>query len=127
MPDNEVNTLTDITNVIGVLAYASNVTLVGQSKTSGIPAGCATVTVSGNCAVSIALKDIIDVAKEIAKLTEKKKKIEAQLSTLNETVSKPDYEEKVPLGVRTNHQEKIQALTAESKQIDEAMGALKDS
>lgn len=45
--------------------------------------------------------------KEIAKLNAKRQKIEAQLQKLCEMMNQLDYDEKVPLGVRTDNQEKV--------------------
>lgn len=56
------------------------------------------------------MQDIIDVAKELAKLGDKKTKLESQLHKLDEIMSKADYEQKVPLGVRTNNAEKVDKL-----------------
>uniref|UniRef100_A0A0M3HG53 Val_tRNA-synt_C domain-containing protein n=1 Tax=Ascaris lumbricoides TaxID=6252 RepID=A0A0M3HG53_ASCLU len=81
----------------------------------------------GKPTATLVLEDIIDVAKELAKLGDKKTKLESQLHKLDEIMSKTDYEQKVPLGVRTNNAEKKDSLCIELKHINEAVAALKTS
>ena len=50
---------------------------------------------------------IIDVQKELAKLNAKKEKNEQAIQKIVELEKAADYETKVPLGVRTNNQEKV--------------------
>ncbi|KAH7719353.1 Valyl-tRNA synthetase [Aphelenchoides avenae] len=119
--------LAELTSMIGTLAAANKVTLVSPAEKAQIPAGCAKVTVSAKCAVSIALQGIIDVSKEISKLNAKRDKLAQQVQKLEELTSKPDYEEKVPLGVRTNNAEKMQSLSTEMKHLEEAVQALSAS
>uniref|UniRef100_A0A0R3Q8K8 valine--tRNA ligase n=1 Tax=Brugia timori TaxID=42155 RepID=A0A0R3Q8K8_9BILA len=69
---------------------------------------------------------IINVPKEIAKLTDREEKVIAQLQKLDETLSSPAYN-KVPLGIRNNNVEKRALLLAESKHLKEAIIALKNS
>jgi hypothetical protein len=45
----------------------------------------------------------------VKKLEDKKTRLEAQLTKLNETVAKPDYLTKVPEGVRDQNAEKVPA------------------
>ena len=47
------------------------------------------------------------MAKEVAKLENKKKQLDGQLKKLTETSQKPDYETKVPEKVRTQNAEKV--------------------
>lgn len=48
--------LAELTPMVGTLAAANQVTLVSPAEKAQIPAGCAKVTVSAKCAVSIALQ-----------------------------------------------------------------------
>lgn len=105
-PD-DLNEVVDLTQLIATLASSTNVTLLTIEEKSKIPTGCATVTVSAKCTVSIGLQGIIDVEKETSKLEAKRQKIEAQLQKLRETMSQADYDQKVPLGVQTNNKERV--------------------
>lgn len=50
------NEVADWTQLIGTLGSSNKVTLLTSDEKSQIPSGCATVTVSAKCTVSIALK-----------------------------------------------------------------------
>uniref|UniRef100_A0A914CX14 Valine--tRNA ligase n=1 Tax=Acrobeloides nanus TaxID=290746 RepID=A0A914CX14_9BILA len=125
-PD-DLNEVVDLTQLIATLASSTNVTLLIIEEKSKIPTGCATVTVSAKCTVSIGLQGIIDVEKETSKLEAKRQKIEAQLQKLRETMSQADYDQKVPLGVQTNNKERADALELEFGHLSEAIHALKSN
>lgn len=115
----------DLTTLIGILASSQKVSVLSKDERKNLPDGCAQITVSAKCNVFLALKDIIDITKELSKLGEKEAKVTAQLEKLDEIMSKPDYEEKVPLGVRTNNAEKKESLMVELGHLKEAVSALK--
>ncbi|VDD90962.1 unnamed protein product [Enterobius vermicularis] len=123
----DADAIKGLTPLIATLASSQKVTIIDSSQLSEIPHGCARVTVSAKCGVSLALEGIIDLEKEIAKLGEKQSKLNAQLAKLGEVMAKPDYESKVPLGVRTNNSEKRDMLLAELAHIEDALEALKAS
>ncbi|VDM60684.1 unnamed protein product [Angiostrongylus costaricensis] len=74
---------------------------------NNVPAGCAHVIISSRCTVYIALQGIIIVERELTKLTEKKRKLEKNVTRLAEQEERPDYEIKVPLPVRATNAEKV--------------------
>uniref|UniRef100_A0AAF5PKK1 Valine--tRNA ligase n=1 Tax=Wuchereria bancrofti TaxID=6293 RepID=A0AAF5PKK1_WUCBA len=91
-----------------------------------LPSDSVQLVVSATCMISLPLEGIINVPKEIARLTDKEEKVIAQLQKLEETVSSPSYN-KVPLGIRNNNAEKRALLLAESKHLKEAIIALENS
>uniref|UniRef100_A0A915A9X0 Valine--tRNA ligase n=1 Tax=Parascaris univalens TaxID=6257 RepID=A0A915A9X0_PARUN len=127
MEKEEADAVGDLVTLISTLTSSQMVSILTGDQDSEIPKGCAQITVSARCKASLALQDIIDVAKELAKLGEKKTKLESQLDKLDEIMSKRDYEQKVPLGVRTNNAEKKDSLCIELKHINEAIAALEAS
>ena len=54
---------------------------------------------------------LIDVPKEIAKLEDKKKRLDNTLKKLQDAAAKPDYETKVPANVRESNAQKVRRLT----------------
>ncbi|VDM97144.1 unnamed protein product [Thelazia callipaeda] len=83
--------------------------LLDANQINNLPAGCAQVIVSSTCKVGLLLEGIIDISKEISKLTGKQQKLMAQIHKLEELMSSSAYD-KVPLGVRTNNNEKVKCL-----------------
>jgi valyl-tRNA synthetase len=123
--DTKKEELADLTPLIGTLASANNVNLLtATDDKSAIPVGCAKVTVSAKCTVSIALQGVLDIAKEVTKLNAKRQKLQQQVEKLKEVTAKADYEEKVPLGVRNNNTEKLQSMNTELKHLEEAIEVL---
>lgn len=54
---------------------------------------------------------LIDVEKEVAKLTTKKGELEKQMEKLEEKMKKSDYSEKVPAKVQEQDAEKVRDIT----------------
>lgn len=127
MDKEDADGVGDLTTLISTLTSSKQVSILTPDQSSQIPKGCAQITVSAKCKASLALQGIIDVAKEITKLNDKKAKLDTQVQKLDDAMSKPDYERKVPLGVRTNNAEKKESLCTQIKHINEAIDALKDS
>ncbi|VDM14137.1 unnamed protein product [Wuchereria bancrofti] len=105
---------------------SSEVSLLTADKVEQLPSDSVQLVVSATCMISLPLEGIINVPKEIARLTDKEEKVIAQLQKLEETVSSPSYN-KVPLGIRNNNAEKRALLLAESKHLKEAIIALENS
>ena len=59
------------------------------------------------------LQGLIDIAKEITKLEDKKAKLSAQLGKLQETTSQDDYVKKVPENVRQQNSERVRVLDSQ--------------
>ncbi|VBB29773.1 unnamed protein product [Acanthocheilonema viteae] len=104
----------------------AKVFLLTADKAQQIPRDSIQLIVSATCRISLLLEGIIDVPKEITKLTDRQEKLMVQLQKLQETMSSPAYN-KVPLGIRNNNAEKVASLSAESKHLNEAIIALKNS
>uniref|UniRef100_A0A8R1XQ43 valine--tRNA ligase n=1 Tax=Onchocerca volvulus TaxID=6282 RepID=A0A8R1XQ43_ONCVO len=123
---SEVIEMEDLIPLITTLTSSSKVSLLTANKIQQMPPDSVQVVVSATCKISLLLKNIIDVPKEIMKLTDREEKLMVQLKKLEETMSSPSYS-KVPLGIRNNNAEKIASLLAESKHLNEAIIALKNS
>ncbi|GMR32510.1 hypothetical protein PMAYCL1PPCAC_02705, partial [Pristionchus mayeri] len=122
--EGEKHSMHKLNALIGTLAYSNEVRILSGSEESQVPSGCAHLTISATTKVFIALEGIIDPAKEKAKLAGKKTKLEASISKISELEASPDYSTKVPLGVRTNNEEKKEALRKELASIEAAIAAL---
>eukprot|EP00080_Pristionchus_pacificus_P004401 PDM64421.1 vars-2 [Pristionchus pacificus] len=112
--DGEKTSLEKLSGLIGTLASSNKVTILSGSEESKVPSGCAQMTISASTKVFIALEGIIDAAKEKAKLGGKKSKLETSIAKIEELQKSRDYETKVPLGVRTNNEEKKNELKNQS-------------
>ena len=88
------------------------------------PEGCAIVPVSDVCEAYIMLKGFIDVKKEIERLNSKEAKIRGPLNKLKASTEMADYEEKVPIEVRTANNERLRQLETELDKVIDALKAL---
>lgn len=89
------------------------------------PAGCAILTVSGQCEVHLLLKGLIEVDKEIAKLQKKQVQLEQTVNKLKQSMEASDYTIKVPTEVQTANTEKLEQSESEIQRIINAMDTLK--
>ncbi|XP_060570722.1 valine--tRNA ligase-like [Ruditapes philippinarum] len=88
------------------------------------PTGCAVQTVSAKCETHFMIKDFIDIDKELKKLTGKKERLVGQLQKIESSMTKADYETKVPEDVRQKESEKKSELTQEIEKLSQAMEML---
>lgn len=89
------------------------------------PAGCAILTVTGQCEVHLLLKGLIQVDKELQKLEKKKVQLEQTVEKLKKAAEASDYDSKVPAEVRQANVEKLDSSEAEIVRITNAMETLK--
>ncbi|WKY15190.1 hypothetical protein Q1695_000577 [Nippostrongylus brasiliensis] len=122
--EEDLKCLTSLKSLIETLASSNKVEILLNAGPDAVPQGCAHVTISSRCTAYIALQDIINVERELAKLAGKKEKIEAAVAKIVEQEKRPDYETKVPLPVRITNTEKKESLLTEIKSIEAAMAAL---
>uniref|UniRef100_A0A8C1QDF4 Valine--tRNA ligase n=1 Tax=Cyprinus carpio TaxID=7962 RepID=A0A8C1QDF4_CYPCA len=91
---------------IQTLSYSQAIhPVVGGDST--IPQGCAVAIASDKCTVHLMLKGLIDLEKEVTKLTAKKGELEKQMEKMKEKMAKNDYKEKVPVKVQEADAEKV--------------------
>lgn len=64
----------------------------------------------GPCHFVLPHQGLIDVEKEVAKLTTKKGEVEKQMEKLEEKMKKSDYREKVPVKVQEQDAEKVRKM-----------------
>ncbi|KAI4890325.1 hypothetical protein NFI96_018351 [Prochilodus magdalenae] len=88
---------------------------------SAIPVGCAVAIASDKCSVHLMLKGLIDLEKEVTKLTTKKGELEKQMEKLAEKMKKSDYREKVPAKVQELDAEKLRQSQTELEKVKEAI------
>ncbi|KAI5620474.1 valine--tRNA ligase [Silurus asotus] len=105
---------------IQTLSYSQAIHPVTGSEGT-IPDGCAVAIASDKCTVHLMLKGLIDVEKEVAKLTTKKGELEKQMEKLEEKMKKSDYKEKVPLKVQEQDADKLRQSQIELQKVTEAM------
>lgn len=89
------------------------------------PAGCAILTVTGQCEVHLLLKGLIQVDKELQKLEKKKIQLVQTVEKLNQAIQASDYATKVPIEVQQTNAEKLDQSKTEIERIIAAMKTLK--
>lgn len=105
---------------LATISYCSKIELDATP-----PAGCAILTVSGQCEVHLLLKGLIEVDKEIAKLQKKQVQLEQTVYKLNQAMEASDYTTKVPTEVQTANTEKLEQSESEIQRIIKATATLK--
>ena len=102
-------------------ALTSSASIEIVTNSSSVPEGCAIVPVSDWCEAYLLLKGFIDVKKEIERLKTKREKIDGPLTKLRAATEAPDYNEKVPIEVRTANTERLRQLELELEKVMEAI------
>lgn len=109
-------------NTIQVLTNSSSIEILANNCSA--PEGCAIVPVSDICEAYMMLKGFIDVKKEIERLESKKEKINGPLLKLKASSEATDYEQKVPIEVRTANNERLRQLEVELNKVIDAIKAI---
>lgn len=107
-------------NDLATVAYCSTVSFDTQP-----PAGCAILTVSGQCEVHLLLKGLIEADKEIAKLQKKRDQLVQTVSKLTQAMQASDYAAKVPTEVQAANETKLTESRTEVERIAAAIETLK--
>lgn len=107
---------------LATTAFCSRIVL---ETTESPPAGCAILTISGQCVVHLLLRGLIETDKELTKLQSKKDVLEQTVGKLNKAMAANDYELKVPVEVRETNAEKLAQNESEILRIATAMETLK--
>uniref|UniRef100_A0A182UYH9 Valine--tRNA ligase n=1 Tax=Anopheles merus TaxID=30066 RepID=A0A182UYH9_ANOME len=89
------------------------------------PAGCAILTISGQCVVHLMLKGLIEVDKEIEKMTKKQEALQQTIAKLQQAMAVPNYANKVPEDVRKANVEKLDQSKVEIERLSSAIDTLK--
>lgn len=110
------NVLRKYTNDLMTIAYCSKLEFDEKA-----PAGCAILTVTGQCDVHLLLKGLIQVDKELQKLEKSKTQLEQAVKKLQQTIQASDYTTKVPIEVQANNAKKLQESEAEIARISAAI------
>ncbi|XP_041963961.1 valine--tRNA ligase isoform X1 [Alosa sapidissima] len=105
---------------IQTLSYSQTITAVTGGD-SAIPEGCAVAIASDRCTVHLMLKGLIDVEKEVCKLSGKKADLQKQMDKLREKMAKSDYRDKVPAKVQEADAEKMRQSQTELEKVMEAI------
>lgn len=105
---------------LATVAYCSTVSFDTQP-----PAGCAILTVSGQCEVHLLLKGLIEADKEIAKLQKKRDQLVQTVSKLTQAMQASDYAAKVPTEVQAANETKLTESRTEVERIAAAIETLK--
>ncbi|XP_078073632.1 valine--tRNA ligase, mitochondrial-like [Mustelus asterias] len=88
------------------------------------PLGCAVAIVNQHCQAHLLLEGLIDLQKELEKLSVRQQRIGAQLSTAISRTQIPGYEEKVPERIRQENAKKVYSLQTELEQVRQAIQSL---
>jgi len=117
-PNNEIHqVLQDRASDIATLSLASRVT--APKRESEIPPGCIGSVVKGiPVTIHIPLKGLVDIEKELVKLDERQDKVQAQLMKLEKDMAVPSYQSKTKAEVKLSHQNTLNALRDELKQLE---------
>ncbi|XP_065085504.1 valine--tRNA ligase [Ochlerotatus camptorhynchus] len=118
--DSTKDTLESFIGDLTTMSY-SQINLISEAP----PAGCAILTVSGACVVHLMLKGLIEVDKEVEKLSKKKENLSSTVGKLEQAIGAADYDNKVPEEVRKNNQEKLDQSKIEIERIIAAIETLK--
>lgn len=89
------------------------------------PAGCAILTISGQCVVHLMLKGLIEVDKEIEKMNKKQESLTQTVTKLQQAMAVANYASKVPEDVRKANQEKLEQSKVEIERLTAAIDTLK--
>ena len=116
-----MDVLERFSGTISTLSFCTPVSIAGScDKTKG----WAIETVSDKCDAYINLEGLVDVQKEIARITKDVEKKQQALGKLKEAMAVPSYSEKVSLDVQTKDNEKVVEMNAELLQLDAAFKTL---
>ncbi|XP_018335932.1 valine--tRNA ligase [Agrilus planipennis] len=89
------------------------------------PEGCTIITVSDKCEVQLVLRGLIDPEKELAKMRKKLGFLETTKMKLEQAMTIPDYEKKVPQEVQQVNRDKLSQTDVELERIHAAIETLK--
>lgn len=105
---------------LATISYCSKVVFDGEP-----PAGCAILTVTGQCEVHLLLKGLVEADKEIAKLQKKRDQLVQTVGKLTQASQAADYATKVPAEVQAANETKLSESQAEIERIAAAIETLK--
>jgi len=105
-----------------IMTNGNGITFLAEKEAP--PVGCVFSTLSDKCKVFILLKGIIDIDKEEAKLGKKKEGLLKQIEAMKKDMALPNYETRVPEGVRQKNQEKLVQLANEVQLIEDGVKQL---
>ncbi|CAB3408896.1 unnamed protein product [Caenorhabditis bovis] len=123
--EKDAGVLKEVSDIIATLTWCKSVSILGVGETSSVEKGSAHLACGNRCQIYINLTGIIDIEKEIVKLTAKLQKNEIAVKKIRDLQDGADYETKVPLGIRTRDLEKKSSLEKEIENITAAIAQLK--
>jgi len=103
------------------LGYASEV-LVQKDK-EGISEDAVSTVVPG-AVIYIPFADLVDIEKEIERLTKEKERLEGELKRVNGMLSNPNFVNKAPESKLAEEREKLQKYTDMMKQVTDRLAHL---
>ncbi|ESL08113.1 hypothetical protein TRSC58_04190 [Trypanosoma rangeli SC58] len=118
--------LIDHRYMVSSLGVVGNVFVISPEEVeTSVPKGCGFSVVNKEVGVNMMLLGFIDVQKEVTKLDKQLEGLQKQIQSLKKKMSIPNYETKVPPEVRASNSEKLDALTAQEKQLLEGQRKMK--
>lgn len=97
--------------VIASLVKAGEVLVLKPDEAA--PQGCLKGFVSENISAYVKVLGLIDIKLEMARITKRLKQLEDLASKLQQKMSIPDYEDKVPLKIRNDNDAKLAGYRSE--------------
>jgi len=104
------------------LGYASEV-LVQEDK-AGIPGDAVSAVIPG-AVIYIPFSDLVDIDKEIERLTKEKKRLEGELKRVNGMLANENFVKKAPESKIAEEKEKLAKYTDMMKQVEERLEQLR--
>jgi len=112
--DDVVTAMTSYETSIVTLSSSKSVKLLSPNDKP--PSGCAYKNVNEKCGINIMLKGIMDLNKEIEKLTKETKKKQDSLASLEKKIQDESYH-KVPTKVKEENEKKMKNLIKEIEEM----------
>lgn len=112
--------LSDYSELVKTLANCSSL----KSTTQPPEVVAAILTISDKCQIFLILEGLINIEEEITKLTKKKEGVIDRIKKLEQAMSVPDYETKVPEEVKQSNIEKHGQSKGELERLTEALKSL---
>ncbi|XP_014283591.1 valine--tRNA ligase isoform X1 [Halyomorpha halys] len=112
--------LSEYSELVKTLANCSSL----KSTTEPPEVVAAILTISDKCQVFLILEGLINIEEEITKLTKKKEGVVDRIKKLEQAMSIPDYETKVPEEVKQSNNEKHSQSKGELDRLTEALKSL---
>lgn len=112
-----------IVQTLGVVGTVTAIT--SEEEATAVPHGCGFSVVNKEVGVQMMLMGLIDVAKEVAKLSKNIDGVKKQVEGMDKKMTIPNYETKVPADIRAANTEKRESLVLQLAQLEDGLEKMK--